>query len=71
MRDPVSNFERAIGVLEEQGRWLASEFKKMDTKLDALIDSHNYLKWKVHAVTAGIAVVTAGLFEMILAFIRH
>lgn len=65
------DMKQEIGVLQEQGRWLASKAEKMDAKLDELLLSHNFLKWKVTAITAGVSVITAGLFELCLALVRH
>lgn len=56
------DLERAVGTLEEQGRWLAAKIDKMDAKLDDLLT----LKWKIYGAAAVIAFLSSAAFQLFL-----
>jgi hypothetical protein len=61
-QDQMSQLCKDVGVLTEQGRWMAPKIENMEktqallanSHADLLI-SHKHLKWKVMALSASVA----------------
>lgn len=63
--------QRAIGVLQEQGRWMASEISEIKGDVKLLLERDNQQKGKIAGISAVVTLIVAGLFQIFLEFIKH